>query len=56
MTLAVISNADQGFVLKGNLISNLQCLFEVWDIWKLFFKQGLCNWEIQFILFALISI
>lgn len=40
MTSAVISNADRGFVLNANLISNLQCLFQVWDIWKLLFKRG----------------
>lgn len=40
MTSAVISDADQGFVLIGNLIANLRCLFQVGDIESSFLHQG----------------
>lgn len=54
MTSVVISDADQGFVLKGNLIANLWCLFQVETLKAP--TLGLYNWKIQLILFALISI
>lgn len=40
MISAVISDADEGFVLKGNLRANLWRLFQVGDIESCFLHQG----------------